>query len=105
MKYQSSPERLIILSEQNAPVNQYRVRRRDLEFRALDAQGRPFRFSSRWRKLTAEEIALHLNLNTPVAEWLNARLLSRASRSGVPVEFSSRERTHAARAGALTCRF
>jgi len=97
MKYQSSPEQLIILSEQDAPVNQYRVHRRNLEFRALDSQGRRFRFS-RWHKLTAEEIALHMNLNTPVAEWLNAR-------SGLPVEFSARERTHAARAGALTCRF
>jgi hypothetical protein len=104
MNYQSSPERLIILSERDAPVNQYRVHRRNLEFRALDSEGRRFRFS-RWRKLTAEEIALHMNLNTAVAEWLNARLLSRASRSGLPVEFSARERTHAARAGAMTCRF
>ena len=104
MKYQSSPERLIIPSEKNAPVNQYRVHKRNLEFRALDSQGRRFRFS-RWRKLTAEEITLHMNLNTPVAEWLNARLLSRASRSGLPVEFSAPERTYAAPAGALTCRF
>jgi hypothetical protein len=104
MKYQSSPERLIILSEKNAPVNQYRVHKRNLEFRALDSQGHPFCFS-RWRKLTAEEITLHMNLNTAVAEWLNARLLSRASRSGIPVGFFAPEHTYAARAGAQTCRF
>jgi hypothetical protein len=97
MKYESSQQRFTIFSEQDAPVNQYRVRNRDLEFRVLGPYVHRFRAS--WRKLTADEIALHMNLNTAVAEWLNARLLRRAGLSFMPLELSLREATAVARSG------
>lgn len=86
MNYRRSPKQLTIFSDHNTPVNQYRVRKGNLQFRALDEHGSRFRFS-RWRALSADEIALHSNLNTPVAEWLNSRLLTRASFAGKPIEF------------------
>lgn len=98
MKYESSQQRFVIFSEQDAPVNQYRVHNRDLEFRVLDRRGNPFRFGQ-WRKLTPNEIALHMNLNTAVAEWLNERLLRRAGLSSLPLELSLREATAVARSG------
>ena len=98
MKYESSLQRFTIFSEEDAPVNQYRVHKRDLEFRALDPHGHRFRFSQ-WRKLTPDEITLHMNLNTAVAEWLNARLLRRAGLSLMPLELPTMPATAVARSG------
>src|SRR5262245_4719353 len=98
MKYESSQQRFTILADQDAPVNQYRVRKRNLEFRALDCHGHQFPFS-RWRKLTSDEITLHMNLNTAVAEWLNERLLRRAGLSFMAMELSTREASAVARSG------
>jgi hypothetical protein len=97
MKYESSHERFTIFSEKDAPVNQYRVRNRDLEFRVLGPYAQ--RFRAPWRKLTPDEIALHMSLNTAVAEWLNARLLRRAGLSVIPLELLTRESTRVARSG------
>ncbi|HEX7960645.1 MAG TPA: hypothetical protein VF493_12045 [Terriglobales bacterium] len=97
MKYETSQQRFTIFSEQDAPVNQYRVRNRDLEFRVLGPYVQ--RFRAHWRKLTADEIALHMNLNTAVAEWLNARLLRRAGLFFMPLELSLREATAVAWSG------
>ena len=78
MNCQSSTKQLRIIPENNgAPVNEYRVRNGNVEFRSLDAEGQPFRFS-RWRVLTAEDLLLHTHLNTPVAQWLKFRLARRA---------------------------
>ena len=98
MKYQSSPQRFTIFSEEDAPVNQYRVHKRDIEFRALDSAGQRLRFSH-WRKLTPDEISLHMNLNTAVAEWLNARLLRRAGLSSLPLQLPTSEAAAVARSG------
>lgn len=97
MKYESSQHRFTICTEQDAPLNEYRVRNRDLEFRVLDPRGH--RFRTHWRKLTPEEIVLHMNLNTAVAEWLNERLLRRAGLSSIPLELLTREATAVARSG------
>lgn len=98
MKYQSSQQRLTIFAHEDAPVNEYRVRKRNLEFRALGAHGERFRFGQ-WRKLTPDEITLHMNLNTAVAEWLNERLLRRAGLSLIPIELLTREAGAVARSG------
>ena len=98
MKFESSPKRFTIFSDKNAPMNQYRVHKRELEFRALDSHGQRFRFSD-WRKLTADDITLHMNLNTAVAEWLNARLLRRAGLSFMPLELPAHVTIAAARSG------
>ena len=97
MKYESSQHRFTIFTEHDAPVNQYRVHNRDLEFRVLG----PYvhRFRAHWRKLTPDEIALHMNLNTAVAEWLNERLLRRAGLSVIPLERLTRDATAVARSG------
>jgi len=99
MKYESSQQRFTIFAEQDAPVNQYRVRKRNLEFRALNPHGQRFRFGGQWRKLTPDEITLHMNLHTAVAEWLNERLLRRAGLSLVPIELLNREAGAVARSG------
>src|SRR5262249_8215892 len=99
MKYESSPQRFTIFADKDAPVNEYRVHRCNLEFRALDCGGNRFRFSQ-WRKLTPDEITLHMNLNTAVAEWLNERLLRRAGLSLMPLAEVQRKQTSAvARSG------
>lgn len=61
---------LRIESEDGAPVNEYRVRYGQVEFRILDFTGRPL---TRWHLLSDEEIQLHQNLHTVVADWLVAR--------------------------------
>lgn len=98
MKYESSPQRFTILADKDGPVNQYRVRKRNLEFRTLDPHGERFHFGQ-WRKLTPDEITLHMNLNTAVAEWLNERLLRRAGLSLIPIDRLTGEASAVARSG------
>lgn len=99
MKYQTSQQRFTVFSDEDAPVNEYRVHKRNLEFRALDCHGNRLQFSH-WRKLTPDEITLHMNLNTAVAEWLNERLLTRAGLSLMPlIEVQRKETSAVARSG------
>jgi hypothetical protein len=53
------------------PVNDYQITDgKQLEFRILDSNGRPLPDERGiWRRLTASELALHLRLNTGVANW------------------------------------
>lgn len=52
------------------PVNDYRVIDRDLEFRTLNPNGRPFPDQrSIWKRLTSEELMLHFRFETVVAHW------------------------------------
>jgi len=51
-------------------ISDYRITDRDLEFRTLDAAGRDFPDQrSTWRRLTANELLLHLRLETVVGSW------------------------------------
>ncbi len=51
-------------------ISDYRITDRDLEFRALDSTGRDFPDErSTWRRLTANELLLHLRLETVVGNW------------------------------------
>ncbi len=57
------------------PISDYRITERDLEFRALDAAGRSFADQrSTWRRLTANELLLHLRLETVVGNWFVEKL-------------------------------
>ena len=65
---------LQIGSRSGGPVNEYRIRNANVELRTLDATGCPSLLCGRWRVLTADELMLHVSLNTLVAQWLMKRL-------------------------------
>ena len=70
---------LRIASKDGGPCNEYRIQKRSVEFRALDAEGKPYApGAGLWRPLDGEEIQLHFALQTPVAEWLDKTLYSPA---------------------------
>lgn len=68
-------QRLLIESEDGTRVDEYRIRHRNVEFRAR-GEGR----HNRWRELTPEDILLHLALHTVVGKWLTMRLPTVAGR-------------------------
>ena len=66
---------LRIAAKDDAPSNEYRIQQNVVEFRALDARGKPDRSPlGHWRALDGNEIKLHFALQTPVAEWLDKNL-------------------------------
>lgn len=68
---------LRIAPQDGAPSNEYRIQQNTVEFRALDANGKPYSSAlGHWRALGGDEIQLHFALNTPVAEWLDKDLYS-----------------------------
>jgi hypothetical protein len=71
----SGLQSLRIASQDGGPGNEYRIGRSSVEFRSLDAQGRPFEHpNGQWRALDNNEIELHFALHTPVADWLDKNL-------------------------------
>jgi hypothetical protein len=68
---------LRIAWKDGGPCNEYRIQKHSVEFRSVDADGKPYdRESGMWRSLNGEEIQLHFALHTPVAEWLDKTLYS-----------------------------
>jgi hypothetical protein len=67
---------LRIASRDGGPSNEYRIQEQAVEFRALDEQGNPYSQMPRWRALDSDEIKLHFDLHTPVADWLDKNLYS-----------------------------
>lgn len=66
---------LRIAAKDGAPSNEYRIQQHVVEFRALDARGKPDASPlGHWRALDGNEIKLHFALQTPVAEWLDKNL-------------------------------
>ncbi|HEY1524765.1 MAG TPA: hypothetical protein VGH51_00895 [Candidatus Angelobacter sp.] len=66
---------LRIASRDGAPSNEYRIQQRCVEFRAINANGKPFSSPlGKWRALDGNEIQLHFALRTPVADWLDKNL-------------------------------
>jgi hypothetical protein len=65
---------LRIASKDGGPSNEYRIQEQSVEFRALDEQGNPYSQMPLWRPLDNDEIKLHFDLQTPVAEWLDKNL-------------------------------
>ena len=74
--------RLMVELGDNSRVDEYRIRGRQVEFRARCADGEPLPDCRReWRQLTADDISLHVALHTPVGEWLTVRLLKAGPKS------------------------
>lgn len=70
---------LRIAAKIGAPSNEYRIQKNAVEFRALDARGKPDMSPlGHWRALDGDEIKLHFALQTPVAEWLDKNLYAAA---------------------------
>jgi hypothetical protein len=65
---------LIIISNDGAPANEYRIEQRSVEFRTIAANGKLHASASKWRALNDDEIQLHFALRTPVADWLDKNL-------------------------------
>ena len=63
-----SPDDLIIPAWVGVPINHYRVRQGQVQFRSIDRDA-----SGSWRTLSQEDVLMHLILKTPVADWLYAR--------------------------------
>jgi hypothetical protein len=64
--------RLRIEPVSGVPINDYRMRRGRVEFRALDRDGAPLGGDlSQWRPLTDYEVKWHYALGTVVAEWMS----------------------------------
>jgi hypothetical protein len=71
----SSSELLRIPSKDGSPINEYRIQNGQIEFRSLDATGKPFSVTQgNWRVLNISELQLHFALDTVVAQWLMQRL-------------------------------
>jgi hypothetical protein len=70
-----SEPRLTVEFGDASSVDEYRIRRREVEFRprCRDGFNTPKRRRT-WTQLNAEDIAMHLALNTAVGEWLMLRL-------------------------------
>ncbi len=75
-------ERRFTIEFSDGDVDEYRIRKSNVEFRARN-RGPSHGASStaEWRRLDSDGIALHLALHTPVAEWLTLRMLRRAART------------------------
>jgi hypothetical protein len=66
---------LRITSRDGTPSNEYRIRENSVEFRTVDAKGKPYSSNQgKWRVLDRDEIQLHFALRTPVANWLDKNL-------------------------------
>jgi hypothetical protein len=70
-----SEPRLTIEFGDGPRVDEYRIRKHQVEFRPRPLRGAPLPHGRHWRQLTSEEISLHVALHTVVGEWLNLRLL------------------------------
>ena len=75
---------LRVESVSGLPINDYRIRGRQVEvrtFSSLERKPVPARAARPmmvpWRTLSEEEILIHLSLKTPVAAWLKRRMESR----------------------------
>lgn len=56
-------------------INDYRDNDGQLEFRALDADGRAYPDQrSTWRRLTPNDIALHMRFKTVLGKWVEDRV-------------------------------
>lgn len=58
----------VIPAFSGSPLNHYRVRDGQVEFRSVHGNS-----SGLWRRLSIEDVLMHLVLKTAVAEWLYAR--------------------------------
>ena len=67
--------RLRLESGNGSPAKEYRIEDGNVEVRTLDPEGgSPGRTRSVWWRLTPEQLSIHVERNTVVAQWLERRL-------------------------------
>ena len=67
--------RLRLESGNGCPAKEYRIEDGNVEVRALDPEGESVRGTgSVWWRLTPEQLSIHVERNTVVAQWLERRL-------------------------------
>jgi hypothetical protein len=58
-----------------APAKEYRIEDGNVEVRTIDPEGVSVqRAGNVWRRLTPEQLSIHVESNTVVAQWLERRL-------------------------------
>lgn len=67
-------QRLMVELGDGSRADEYRIRNREVEFRARCREGPTSDAASEWRQITADDISMHLALHTVVGEWLTLRL-------------------------------
>jgi hypothetical protein len=68
-----SEPRLTVESCDGSSVDEYRITGREVEFRPRRRRN-SIPIYPRWRRVTEQDISLHLALQTAVGEWLRFRL-------------------------------
>jgi hypothetical protein len=67
--------RLRLESGDGSPAQEYRIEGGNVDVRTLDPEGENVRrIRSVWRRLTPEQLKIHVERNTVVAVWLERRL-------------------------------
>ena len=67
--------RLLLESGDGSPAKEYRIEDGNVEVRTLDPEGGSVRSTGRgWWRLTPEQLSIHVERNTVVAQWLERRL-------------------------------
>jgi hypothetical protein len=67
--------RLRLESGDGSPAKEYRIEDGNVEVRTLDPEGGSDRGTeSVWWRLTSEQLSIHVDRNTVVAQWLERRL-------------------------------
>jgi len=62
-------------STDGSPVKEYRVKDGNVEVRTLGSEGRSDRHTENvWWRLTPEQLSIHVERNSVVAQWLERRL-------------------------------
>ncbi len=74
----TSEQRLTVEFSDDSRVDEYRIRGRDVQFRARRPDGGDLPGWGGWRQLRADDLSLHLALHTVVGEWLTRRLFKAA---------------------------
>jgi len=71
----SGSMRLRLEPGNGSPAKEYRIEDRNIEVRTLDPEGgSPGGTRSIWWRLTPEQLSIHVERNTVVAQWLERRL-------------------------------
>ena len=67
--------RLLLESGDGSPAKEYRIDDGNVEVRTLDPEGGSVQSTgSVWWRLTPEQLSIHVERNTVVAQWLERRL-------------------------------
>ena len=70
-------ERFVVAPMGGAPGNEYRVTDGHVEFRVVNGARRKGAAGA-WRVLSAEDVLMHVHLNTAVGKWLVQRSIVNA---------------------------